>query len=80
MKVDGAKGDQWQQWRLYGDKDDPLKTMMIHWSYNGGSVDNHANGDSGFTGNNGVNGKNNSIGTNDFIVTSGVIGTNGTIE
>ena len=36
-----------------GDNDDPLETMMIHWSYNG---DNNANGDNGFNGVNGANG------------------------
>ena len=41
-----------------GDNDDPLETMVIHWSYNGGSVDNSANGDNGSNGDNGVNGEN----------------------
>ena len=76
MKVDGTNGDQWRQWR-------PLKTIMMHWSYNGGNVINNAYGDNGSDGDNGFNGENNSIvdiGTNGFIGTSGIIGTNGTIE
>ena len=39
------------------DNDDPLETMMIHWSYNGGNCDN------------GDDGSNGDIGTNDFIGT-----------
>ena len=66
-----------------GDNDDPLETMMIHWSCYGGYVENSANGDNGSNGDNGVIGENNSIGdigAHGFICTSGVIGTNGTIE
>ena len=33
-----------------GANDDPLDTIMIHWSYNGGNVDNNANDDIGFNG------------------------------
>ena len=59
-----------------GEIDDPLETMVIHWSYNGGSVDNSANGDNGSNGDNGVNGENDSIGD---IVTNGIIGTSGAV-
>ena len=50
------------------DNDDPLETMMIHWSYNGGNCDNYDNGSNG------------DIGTNGFIGTSSVISTNRSID
>ena len=64
-----------------GDSDDPLDTIMIHWSYNGGNVDNNANDNNGSNGNNGVNHENNSIGNIGTNGSSGVVhGTNGIIE
>ena len=42
MKVDGAIGDN---------------NDTVHWSYNGGNVNDNANDDIGSDGNNGVNGK-----------------------
>ena len=39
MKVDGTNGDS-SNIGANGDNDDPLETIMIHWSYNGGDVDN----------------------------------------
>ena len=49
-----------------GNNNDPLETMMIHWSYYG------VNGDNNASGNNGANDDNNCV--------SGVIGTNSIIE
>ena len=71
---DGTNGD-------IGANDDPLETVMIHWSYNGGNVDNNAIDDK--YDNNGENAENNSIGDiGDIgtIVSHGVIGTDGIIE
>ena len=79
MVTNGNSGNVGANCDIY----DPLETMFIHWSYNGGNVDNNTNGNNGFNSDNGVNGENNFIGdinTNGFIGTSGVIGTNGSIE
>ena len=54
-----------------GNCDDPLERIMIHWSYNGGNVDDNTNDNIGSNGNNGVNGE------NDSISDIGNIGTNG---
>ena len=40
-----------------GNNNDPLKTMMIHWPYNGANRDNNANGNNGADGDDDANEK-----------------------